>query len=135
MNSNIFFNQTQNVSSNNEQQNENTYVSDYPNVFFTNQKYVENKQNNSSGFSCNKTNLPRFTPELMKQFIPMLFNNKKNSSNNQLFELLLKQFAPNMSNVFSSLKLDDNFTKVKITNNKESDKPSIIDLSDYNETN
>lgn len=117
-----FFNQ------NNNQQNQ--YVSDYPQVIYTNNNntYLNNQTYASNGgqqgFLSSILN-----SDIIKQIIPFLLNSNTNSKGPNILSLL-QNFNPNLSEIVNSLSLFNNNNKKKAPENKTQDK-GIIDLSDY----
>ena len=117
-----FFNQ------NNNQQNQ--YVSDYPQVIYTNNKntslknQTEAENDGQQGFVSSILN-----SDIIKQIIPFLLGSNTNSKRLNILSLL-QNFNPNLSEMVNSLSLFNNNNKKKAPENKTQDK-GIIDLSDY----
>lgn len=99
----------------------NTYNSDYPDVFFTKTTNHQNDLNNmNSSSQINNFNLGG-----LANLLPMFLNK---SSNNNISKIL-ENFNPQLS------KITTLFNKKEKTppNKNEQPAPSIIDLSDYTE--
>ena len=98
--------------------------SDYPEVFFTN-----NKQSQVQQCPCMQNNQqqgmnPMFNFDSLKSLLPLFL--KKGSSGGGIASLL-QNLNPNISNIFSAL------SKKEKKSEEKSD--PIIDLSEYTETN
>ena len=114
--------QEQNTSLNN--QSHYNIHSDYPEVFFTN-----NKSNQVSSCSCSQNNANQnmgsmFNIDSLKTLLPLLF--KGNSSSGGIGNIL-QNLNPGISQIFSAL------SKKEKKQDEKSD--PIIDLSEYTETN
>ena len=112
------------------------YVSDYPQVFFT-QNYV-NKNNSQMPMQTNVNNfgscgvLGNFlNSDMLKQILPFLLNGKNNNGNAN-FMSMMQNFNPNISKLINSLGMFNNKNNNSNFANKNDDK-NIIDMNGYEE--
>ena len=112
------------------------YVSDYPQVFFT-QNYV-NKNNSQMPMQTNVNTfgscgvLGNFlNSDMLKQILPFLLNGKNNNGNAN-FMSMMQNFNPNISKLINSLGMFNNKNNNSNFANKNDDK-NIIDMNGYEE--
>lgn len=122
-------------NSNNQNNFENNYISDYPQVFFTNsvqpnnqnyQSYQNNyQQPTNQSFLSNLLN-----SDLVKQIVPLLLGGKNNAN---IFSTL-KNSNLNIGELINSLStLNSKQENTKNLNSEKSKHNNIIDMSDFEE--
>lgn len=112
------------------------YVSDYPQVFFT-QNYV-NKNNSQIPMQTNVNNFGSYgflgnflNSDMLKQILPFLLSGKNNNGNAN-FMSMMQNFNPNISKLINSLGMFNNKNNNSNFANKNDDK-NIIDMNGYEE--
>ena len=117
------------------QHNQNSsYVSDYPQVIFTDSEKQAKYYNNESQSQNNSGIFSFLNSDLFKQLLPFLLGGKT-SSNNAIMSLL-QNTNPNLKDLACTLGL---FNKNKQEKNKEiktiTSTTNIIDMDEYEELN
>lgn len=109
-----------------------SYVSDYPQVIFTDSEKQANYLNNESQSQNNRGIFSFLNSDMFKQLLPFLLGGKA-SSNNALMSLL-QNSNPNLKDLACTLEL---FNKNKQEDSKETKtigpSTNIIDMEEYEE--
>lgn len=103
----------------------NTYNSDYPDVFFTKTTYQGLNNQNDLNNMNSSSQINNFNLGGLANLLPMFLNK---SSNNNISKIL-ENFNPQLSKITTLF----NKKEKTPTNKNEQPAPSIIDLSDYTE--
>lgn len=103
----------------------NTYNSDYPDVFFTKTTNLGTTNQNDLNNMNSSSQINNFNLGGLANLLPMFLNK---SSNNNISKIL-ENFNPQLSKITTLFNIKEKMP----TNKNEQPAPSIIDLSDYTE--
>lgn len=114
----------------------NNYISDYPQVFFTNNNVSNtnlqnNTQPNGNNFNNNSFLSNILNSDMLNQILPFLLGGKNNNGNAN-FMSMMQNFNPNISKLINSLGMFNNKNNNSNFSNKN-DNRNIIDMNGYEE--